>query len=364
MTYDVSIVVPTYNESGNVPNIIKAIEKTMGDISWEVIFVDDNSPDGTSGFAKKFAKEDSRVRCLRRVGRKGLSSACIEGILSSSSPYVAVMDADLQHDETLLPKMYKELIAGNNDLVIGSRYVDGGSTGELSDFRTKISQYACGFCEKFLHTGMSDPMSGFFMLRREIVEENAEKLYGKGFKILLDIVSSLKGKIKYLEMPYQMRAREVGESKLGATVIFEYLMLVFVKFFGNMIPAKFFMFGLVGLSGVFVYISSLGLLHRIMNIDFTVSTIPAVVIAMTSNFFLNNLITFRGHRLKGAAIIKGLVSFYIACSIGAIISIALSSLLNSYQIIWWFSAGVGIVAGSVWNYVVSSIFTWRSNINE
>lgn len=361
LIYDVSIIVPTFNELANVSCLISSIENAMSGIKWEVIFVDDNSPDKTYLEVKSFAEKDARVRCIRRVGRKGLSSASIEGMLSSSSKYVAVMDADLQHDEQLLSKMFCILENNEYDLVIGSRYVEGGSTGGLGDFRTTISKKACDFCEKLISTGMKDPMSGFFMLRRSIVEKHVDSFYGKGFKILLDIVSSIKPKVNYIEIPYKMRARKFGESKLGAAVVFEYFMLVFAKFFGNLLPAKFILFCFVGLSGVLVYISSLGVLHRVLGGDFTLSAMPAVILAMTSNFFLNNMFTFSEQRLRGRGIYRGLLSFYFACSVGAIISIALSSLLNKYGIVWWLSAGSGIIAGSVWNYSTSSIVTWKKN---
>ena len=161
-----SVVVPTFNERDNVARLYRKLEAALAGIAWEVIFVDDNSPDGTWDVVRGLAQQDRRVRCIRRIGRRGLSGACIEGILASSAPYAAVMDADLQHDETQLPKMLALLQSGQAELVVGSRYVEGGSADSFDRSRAGASAFATSIAKRVLGVSIADPMSGFFMIRR------------------------------------------------------------------------------------------------------------------------------------------------------------------------------------------------------
>ena len=164
---ELSVVVPTFKESGNVAELVQRIDAALEGVDWEVIFVDDDSPDGTSDVAKAMAAADPRVRCLRRVSRRGLAGACIEGMLSSSAAYVGVMDADLQHDENLLPRMLATLRRGDTDLVVGSRYIAGGSASAFSKRRSMISKTAGSLARALTRVELTDPMSGFFMMRRD-----------------------------------------------------------------------------------------------------------------------------------------------------------------------------------------------------
>src|ERR1019366_5643571 len=160
---ELSIIIPTYKERGNVAELVRRLAAALAGIAWEAIFVDDNSPDGTAEAVKDIAGADSRVRCLRRVGRRGLAGACFEGMLSSASPFVAVMDADLQHDEKVLPQMLARLQGGGVDLVAGTRYVDGGSAVSLSERRGAMSRVATRLTHRLGGTDLSDSKSGFFM---------------------------------------------------------------------------------------------------------------------------------------------------------------------------------------------------------
>src|ERR1700722_12280105 len=191
-----SVVVPTFNERENVTTLLRRLETTLAAVAWEVIFVDDNSPDGTWNVVRDLARQDSRVRCIRRVGRRGLSGACIEGILASSAPCAAVIDADLQHDETQLPKMLALLQEGSADLVVGSRYVEGGSADSFNKQRAGASALATEVAKRVLRVQIADPMSGFFMIRRDRFEELAPQLSTQGFKILLDIVATGRGELR------------------------------------------------------------------------------------------------------------------------------------------------------------------------
>ena len=213
-----SVVVPTFNERDNVTTLFRQLETALAGVAWEVIFVDDNSPDGTWDVVRGLAREDSRVRCIRRIGRRGLSGACIEGILASSAPCAAVIDADLQHDETQLPVMLALLQDGEADLVVGSRYVAGGSADSFNRQRAGASQLATEVAKRVLRVKIADPMSGFFMIRRDRFEQLAPQLSTQGFKILLDIVATARGDLRVKEIPYAFGSRLHGESKLDSMV--------------------------------------------------------------------------------------------------------------------------------------------------
>lgn len=360
MTAELTIVVPTYNEYGNIQPFIDAIKNVMKGHSWELIFIDDDSTDGSYRLIGNIARTDTRVRCIRRVGRKGLSSACIEGILASSSPYVCVMDADMQHDESILPDMLERLKSGDEDIVIGSRYTDAGSIGNLPRYRVFISRAATRLGNFLLPAPVSDPMSGFFMLKKEFFDSVVYQLSGKGFKILLDILVSSDRAIKVTELPYTMRQRDHGESKLGFMVVLEFFYLLIEKLFGHLLPRRFVAFSMVGLSGVMVHLCVLWLMHRFFMQMFLPSQALATLVAMTSNFILNNMFTYRDKRLRGADFFRGLFNFYIACSFGALINIALASMLYEFSLPWWLAGIAGAVAGAVWNYAITAIVTWGS----
>jgi len=356
-----TIVMPTFNERDNLRPLIAAISQTMGDIEWEAVIVDDDSADGTSALAKQIAAEDPRVRCIRRVGRRGLSSAATEGFLSSSAPYVALMDADMQHDQTLLPKMLEAISGGGYDLIVASRYVDGGSAAGLDGkHREMLSKMGVGLSNSVLPVHMTDPMSGFFMMRRDMFEAVAPNLSSRGFKILADIVLSAETPPRILEMPMQMRTRNAGESKLDASNNVEFLGLLLDKTIGRWIPVRFILFSLVGSLGVVVHLTALYLYYRVFALDFALSQGLAALTAMTTNFLLNNVITYRDMRLRGWKLIMGLLSFYAVCSIGLAANVGVASAMHGGHTQWWLSGIIGSLVGVVWNYAAASLVTWRS----
>lgn len=359
---ELSIVLPTFNEAENVPILVDLLHKTLEGVDWEVIVVDDNSPDGTTEASRAIARIDPRVRVIRRIGRRGLSGACIEGMLASSADFVAVMDADLQHDESLLPKMLAELRSGEIDLVAASRMVDGGSVGEgLSSLRAWGSNVANSLAQKLLKVSLTDPMSGFFMLRREKAEEIAPKLSAQGFKILLDIVSSYAGALRIKELPFTFRERQHGESKLDTLVTFDYFGLLLAKYFGNIISVRFLMFGLVGASGLVVHLLALKSFLSLAGFEFNLAQTAASFVAMTTNFFLNNKLTYRDRRLKGFKALWGLLTFYAVCSVGVLANVGVANMIYQENTYWWFAGTAGAVMGAVWNYAASSSLTWRKN---
>ena len=209
MALALAVVIPTLNEAANVLPLLDRLRETLRDMEWEVIFVDDNSLDGTASAIREIARTDLRVRVLQRIGRKGLASACIEGMFSTAAPYVAVIDADMQHDESILPVMYERINAGKLDLVIASRDNAGvlpGRRALLSRLGSRLSRMVCK-CD------LSDPMSGFFIVDRAFLEEVAHLLSGVGFKILVDIVASAQRPVRFAEVPYHFRQRLHGEDR-------------------------------------------------------------------------------------------------------------------------------------------------------
>ncbi len=358
-TAELSIILPSFNEAENIPILIGLLKTALKGIAWEAIVVDDNSPDGTTETARGIAGTDPQVRVIRRIGRRGLSGACIEGMLASSAPYVAVMDADLQHDETLLPKMLAALRDGDTDLVVASRKVEGGTTGEgLSSLRAWGSNIANGLAQKLLNVTLKDPMSGYFMIRREKAEALAPKLSPQGFKILLDIVSSAEGSLRIRELPFTFRERQHGESKLDTLVTLDYFGLLLAKYFGDVVSVRFLMFGLVGASGLVVHLLALRM-FLVGGMDFNFAQTAASFVAMTTNFFLNNQLTYRDRRLTGYRVLVGLVTFYAVCSVGVLANVGVANLIYADPAYWWLAGTAGAVMGAVWNYAASAALTWR-----
>jgi len=311
--YELSVIVPTFNERDNIEPLVGCLKAALQGIAWELVFVDDDSTDGTLDILHMLASENTNIRFIHRVHQRGLATACIEGMLSSVAPFVAVMDADLQHDERILPEMLHAIKSQTLDLVVGSRHVSGGSMGTMPKHRVLVSKIASKMSHLFLRHTVTDPMSGFFMLRRGLLIESVHDLSASGYKLLLDIIVSLKPK-SILEIPYNMRHRQFGESKLDTLVILEYLQFLLEKTVGNYVPVRFIFFILVGISGVFVNLLFLGVLNQLLKFDFMLSQGVAIIAAMSSNFWLNNIITHRDKRLHGIDMLKGLMSFYLACS--------------------------------------------------
>jgi dolichol-phosphate mannosyltransferase len=355
----VSVVVPTFNERDNVPKLYRKLEAALSGISWEVIFVDDNSPDKTWEVVRDLALQDGRVRCIRRVGRRGLSGACIEGILASSAPYAAVIDADLQHDETRLPKMLSLLEQGDVDLVVGSRYIEGGSAGSFEWHRAGASTLATEVAKRVLGVRIADPMSGFFMIRRDRFEQLAPKLSTQGFKILLDIVATAHGELRAVEVPYTFGSRLHGESKLDSVVALDFLGLVLAKFTNDLVSLRFLLFAMVGGSGLFVHLGTLFVGLKLFDLPFAAAQALGAFVAMTTNFVLNNFLTYRDQRLKGFGILGGLLAFYLVCSVGLFANVGVAFSVYDKEPIWWLAGAAGALMGVVWNYAMSGLFVWR-----
>jgi dolichol-phosphate mannosyltransferase len=356
---DFSVIVPTYNERANVVELVERLECILGGRAWEVVFVDDDSPDGTADLVRELALRKPHVRCLQRIGRRGLSRAVIEGILSTAAPVIAVMDADLQHDESLLSTMSQRLADEQLDLVVASRYADGGSVAGWDQRRARLSRLGTRLAQRILHTTLTDPMSGFFVMRRELFNAVLRKLSGEGYKLLLDVLASAPRPPRLAEVPYTFRPRAAGKSKLDSAVAWEFVLLLIDKRVGKWIPARFVLFSCVGASGVLVHFAALWLVFRGLGLDFALSQTVATLLAMTSNYALNDSITYRDRRHRGLRWIAGLMSFYAVCGLGVVANVGVASALFDRDHGWLAAAAAGALIGTVWNYVVTAAVTWK-----
>ncbi|GLQ11949.1 dolichol monophosphate mannose synthase [Devosia yakushimensis] len=357
-----AVIVPSYNERGNIELLYEKLAIALGDTAWEMIVVDDNSPDGTADVVNELSRVYANVRCLRRFGRRGLASACIEGMAVTSAPYVAVIDADLQHDEAILPKMLEEALNGA-DLVIGSRFIGGGSAGDgLSKTRLSGSQLATKLAVMIAGQDVSDPMSGFFLMRRDAALKAAPKLASDGFKILIDLIvtsARMGSPLKIAEVPYVFRPRHAGESKMNPLIVIQYLGLWFSKLTGGVLPPSFLLFGLVGGTGVVVHLASLWLFTSAIGANFVVSQVAATLIAMTWNFFLNNNLTYADRKLHGFKLITGLIGFCGICALGGIANISVANAIYQANHQTFIAGLSGAIMSSVFNYAVTRAFTWK-----
>lgn len=369
---ELAVVLPTYNERKNVATMIERLETALAGIAWEVIFVDDNSPDGTSDEARRLSLENPRVRCIQRIGRRGLASAAIEGMCSTAAPVVAVMDADHQHDPALLPGMLRAIASDEYDIAYASRFAEGASTEAWGrPDRVKASGLANRIANKVTGVELTDPMSGFFMLRTETLRADAHRLSGVGFKILLDILATVDRPLRVKEFPLNFAARAEGESKLDQTVVFEFLVGLYDKWLGRIIPTRFALFGTVGAMGVLVQLGALWImLHLVLgerfvmgnwseSATFNLANTIAAIVAMTFNFVLNNELTYSDKRLRGfGPVMRGWAQFAVTCSLGLLTNVGSAAVLKTIGIHSAVAVVTGIVLGSVWNFALSSKFVW------
>lgn len=355
---EVAVVVPTLNEAANVGTLIAKLSVVLAGRGWEVVFVDDDSPDGTSELVRRIGRTSRHVRIVQRVGRRGLSSAVVEGILATAAPIIAVMDGDLQHGEEALPHLIDTIMSGGADIAVGTRYVAGGGIGDWDKDRARMSRLATRAGQIALGTDVSDPMSGFFAIRRDAFERALPRLSAIGFKILIDLLASSPVPLKVAEIPYQFRTREAGESKIGARVIAEYAELIADKMIGRFVPVRLLKFLMVGGLGVFVHLAVLSTVLGAGSAFVTAQT-AAVMTAIAFNFFLNNSFTYADRKLKGWRLIGGLASFYAISALGAVANIGIGTWMAGHDERWWVAGVAGVVVGAIWNFAMSSALTWR-----
>lgn len=353
----VTIVVPTYNERANIAPLVAAIEAAMHGLPWEIVVVDDDSPDGTWAEVARLAAAEPRLRWLRRVGRRGLASAVVEGAMTARGDMIAVIDADFQHDERILPLMYARLAQDGADLAVGTRYAAGGGVGDWARSRQRMSDVATRIARLLVGRRTSDPMSGFFMARRQVFAAAVYNLSSQGYKILLDLISAHPGELRIVDVPYTFRSRRAGASKISPMVLAEFAFLMVGKLSRGLIPPRFVLFALVGGLGLGVHVAALSALLS-AGLAFMPAQTGAVAVAIAFNYVVNNEFTYRDRRLTGREFALGFVIFAAICSIGAIANIGVAKLAIEETDSWSFAGIAGAIVGSVFNFGGASSMVW------
>jgi dolichol-phosphate mannosyltransferase len=353
----ITVIVPTFNERANVGAIVDGVRKALDGESWELIFVDDDSPDGTAAAIDALAAADARIRRLRRLGRRGLASACMEGALASTAEYLAVMDGDAQHDPALLPLLLSTARTARCDVVVAARE-DAGAEPFRSGWRRRLTGAGNAIGRRLTRGSTRDPLSGYFLVRRDAFERRVRRMYGGGFKILLDLLSAGPDPLSVAEIPMRLRPRAAGSSKLRLGVVLDYALLVAFRIGGGAVSPRFALYCAVGLSGVAVNLAVLELGYALLHAFMPAQTL-ATFVAMTTNYALNNLITFRDRALRGRAWWLGLANFYAACTLGAFIGVAVGELIHqSGRPVWVSGLGAALVS-AIWNFSLNQLMTWR-----
>ena len=358
---ELAVVIPTFNEFQNVQPLVDAVISAHQGVDFELIFVDDDSPDRTARQVLELSRTNPRVRLVHRINRRGLSSAVVEGMMATNAPYLAVMDGDMQHDETILPEMLRRLQTSDVDLVVGTRHHAGGSMGEFSWPRVVLSHWGRRLSALVCHADVSDPMSGFFALRRDYLDEVVRSLSCVSFKILVDLLASSKRPVRIEEIGYTFRNRLHGHSKLDLVVGLEYLELLLHKLVGEWIPVRYALFGMIGAVGVLAQLVLMGFLLYFGHLTFDTAQVTSSLLVIVLNYAGDNRITFRHRRLRGWHWVSGLALFALACSLGLYLNLRVASGLSAMGVRWILASLAGILIASVWNYSVGAILVWRIN---
>ena len=354
-----SLIVPTYCESQNIAILVERVHQSLSSYSYELVVVDDNSPDGTSEIANSLSQQYP-VRVITRRNERGLASAVVEGFKQARGDILGVIDADLQHPPEVIPELLETVMSGA-DVVIASRYVEGGGSEGWSASRKIISKGSKLLAQVLLSSarGIKDPLSGFFLLRREVID--GVELSPTGYKILLEVL--VKGKAREIaEVPYIFRVRERGTSNLTSGEGIRYLKHL-TRLTGLQEGAiRFVKFGLVGLSGVLVNEGLLWLLTENLGLYYLLSAAIAVETAIITNFILNDIWTFRDRRTPGNISLLGRGLKFNLVSLGGLgINIAiLWTVTEVVGISYLISNLIGIAGATLWNYTINTLWTWRA----
>lgn len=357
-----SVILPTYNESENLPILLDRLETHLRDFNYEIIVVDDNSPDGTWRIAEDRAAASPRIRSLRRIDERGLSSAVVAGMQMAEGRVFAVMDSDLQHDETALIDIVSPILDGDADIALGSREADGGSYGEWGRWRRFVSWTGKQLARRMLGITVDDPMSGYFAVSRERFDEVADAINPKGFKILLEFLA--RGpRPRAVEVGYEFRDRVHGTTKLTGSVVGAYLLALLDLVFGRMVSATFTAYALVGALGVGV---RFGAFSALSSVGVAAAAIIAIELSVLTNYWLNNRFTFAEQRRRGRNLVTGLVPFHLIAAHGIVVQIGLIAAFGKAgpELL---DAGIGlqllgILVATTGNYFLNRTITWRQRL--
>ncbi len=348
-----SIILPTYNEKESIVKTIKSIKSAVKNKDYEIIVVDDNSPDKTWNIVDTVFKKNSKVRCLRRINKKGLSSAIIDGFIQAKGEYLFVMDADGQHDEKKLNIMFEKI--KKNDIVIGTRFRKGGSVEGWSKTRILASRIGAILARPFLSKKITDPMSGFFGIKKSVFMKYKNNLDGRGYKILLDILFQNK-KFKIEEVPFKFKTRKAGKSKLSFKVMIEYLLMLgkhAVRTNLHFIP-----FSIVGITGVLVNTVLLYILTEYLELYYLLSAVFAIETSIITNFLLNNAWTWRKRKFRHS-FFQRLLRYNLVSIIALVINLSVLFILTHFFNIYYiYSNFAGIAFAFLINYFVNDRWTF------
>ncbi len=362
----ISIVIPTFNEVENIIPLLKNLTALVKDFEYEIIIVDDDSPDGTSDAVNKYMNFNRRIKLITRIGRSGLSSAIKEGLIFAQGKYLLVLDGDGQHHPSFILNMLEEIKKNKSDIVIGSRFLDTSKLEGLSNKRSFGSKIANKLARISLHKNyakLTDYLSGCFCLERETTKKFIRNIEINGFKFLYELLSLSKGSLFVNEVPLTFKERRFGDSKLDIAIVWDFLISIVHNLTLRLLPRSAISFGLVGISGVFVQLFITSLLVKIFLIEFYSALPFAVIVAATSNFLINNQVTFRSDRLENKALLVGLLKFLFVASLPVIANVGITTAFYKYISPDTFIAqiaGIGIVYA--WNYLASSSFVWKKSI--
>ena len=355
----IAVVVPTFNEAGNVAELVARLATVLEGRRWEVIFVDDHSTDGTAEAVTRISRSFSPVRLVFRPSRRGLSSAVLEGIFATTAEYVVVMDADLQHDETIIPQMLDVLETGATRMAVGSRLAEGGGNSGMTAVRRRISDWSNRLARAALGRDVGDLMSGFFAFRKDDVAPIAMTLKTGGFKILLDILFRFDPADKVVEIPYTFRKRASGSSKLGLDAATSFILMIVDRFLGRIVSQRFVKFCVVGSLGVIVHFTLMTITFRMTSLDFALSQFISTLVAACFNYTLNNRWTYGDVALSGKAWVLGLFKFLLISAVGIAANVGVAAALHENSFSWQLSAIAGIAMGVFWNYMMTKISVWK-----
>ena len=373
-----SLIIPTYNERENLEELISSSTNILNKlkIKYEIIIADDNSPDQTWKVASELSKDFPSIRVIRRFRNRGLTPSVLEGMESAVGNILGVMDADLQHDISVLPQMLEE--CSSHDLVIGSRYTDSNTKNSLSFLRKILSKSGTFFARVLLGLKISDPLSGYFLVKRDVFKELSSDINAKGFKILLQIVGR-NSNLKIKEIPYSFSERKKGSTKLNEEVAIDFLSELFSLRFKKKVSSRFVRYSITGLSGVFINLFGQSISHIILGVEpisyasneFSLPGISVAIgfsLSVINNFYWNNRWTFRDKKLSGIyANVWGLINYFIITCVGFLIQFSvwrflIGVFLNSFGYsdkFTYLANLVGVLTATTWNYYVSKNFMWK-----
>jgi len=375
----VSIIIPTYNESENIINILHSIKEIIPkNILTQTIVVDDNSPDGTGKLVEDYLKNvkkmaDHTIEIIHRKAKNGLGSAILNGIQQAKGDTIVVMDCDFSHPPQIIPKLVESIKKYQYDIAVASRYIKGGKIQGWSQKRKLMSKFATLIAKKGLGVNTKDPMSGFFAFKRSIIKElNFDAI---GYKILLEIIVKTKG-VNIKEIPYTFQDREFGSSKLGIKTILDYYKSVWKLYrYGKPLEkqekrasvkflSKAGRFYTVGASGFIVnYLISLFFTSGGYDMWYLHATTIGIFASITSNFVLNKIWTFGDRDFKIKKTISQYGKFAMFSSLGALVQLGMVYfLVDGNSIAYPLALIIAVITAAFGNFVLNKKWTFKEKL--